>query len=165
LKTSSETKQSVKPKQPSTQLLSFKLTSTLQGALSTELLSEVLTLEASQIVPIFDLPESVMGICNHRGDVLWLIDLAHLLGLEPLFSQNTGTVYSVMVLSFQHLILGVVVAKVGHLISCNPAVIQPLAANEPFKLGEVLQGLYQDPQGNTFRVVNGQEIFNIFKRG
>jgi positive phototaxis protein PixI len=43
-------------------------------------IDEVLQVTRESILPIPNMPESVVGICNCRGGMLWLVDLGHQLG-------------------------------------------------------------------------------------
>lgn len=153
------------PPDKSYQFLSFQLTPTLQALILTAQLGEVLSLEASQVVPIFDQPEAVMGICNHRGEVLWIVDLPALLGLETLFAQNCRQHLSVMVIHQMQSHVGVAVRQVGQLILCPATRIQPLpltAVDLTPQLAFCLKGLYQADQ-KTWVVLDGAKILNLLK--
>lgn len=62
-------------------------------------LVEILNVPIGQVVPIFHLPPWVPGVYNLRGEVLWMADLSHLLGLTPWYQQaNYGSNHTVVVL-------------------------------------------------------------------
>ena len=148
------------------QFLSFHLTSDLQALILTAQLGEVLTLDANQVVPIFDRPDAVMGICNHRGEVLWVVDLAALLGLETLFAQACRQQHSVMVIHQMQSHVGVAVRQVGQLIRCPASKIQPLpptSINLPPRLAFCLNGLYQTSAQKPFLVLDGEKILDLLK--
>jgi positive phototaxis protein PixI len=159
--------------QRSYQSLSFHLTPQVQALLPTLQLAEVINLEASQIVPVFDLPEAVMGICNHRGEVLWIVDLACLLGFDTLASQNCRQFYSVLVIHHMQSHVGVAVRQVGQLVICSAARIQPLPSAMVLdmvpKLAFCLKGLYPLPDQRTeakaLLVLDGEKILHLLKRG
>ncbi len=154
------------PADKSYQFLSFQLTPTLQALILTAELGEVLSLEAGQIVPIFDQPKAVMGICNHRGEVLWIVDLAALLGLETLFAQNCRQHLSVMVIHRMQSHVGMAVQQVGQLIFCAASKIQPLplsAIDLTPKLAFCLKGLYQNSDQKTLLVLDGAKILDLLK--
>ena len=71
----------------SEQFLRFHLEPDITALLPIQHLSEVLTIPIGQIVPIFNLPAWVMGVYNWRGEVLWMVDLNHLIGLTPWYQQ------------------------------------------------------------------------------
>lgn len=150
----------------SCQFLSFQLTPELQALILTAQLGEVLSLEASHVVPIFNRPEAVMGISNHRGEVLWIVDLAALLGLETLFAQNCRQHHSVMVIHQMQSHVGVAVRQVGQLIRCPASRIQPLPPTSihlPPKLAFCLNGLYENFEQKPFLVLNGEKILDLLK--
>ncbi len=149
------------------QFLSFHLTARLQALLPTQQLDEILSLEAGQIVPIFDLPEAVMGICNHRGEVLWIVDLACLLGFETLFTQNYRQLYSVMVIRRFQSHVGVAVRQVGQLILAPTSKIQPLQPTTSIdmtpRLALCLTGFYQTSDQKSFLILDGEKILDLLK--
>jgi positive phototaxis protein PixI len=102
------------------QFLSFSVSlDQTQVMVSTQELTEIISLSLSQIVPIPDIPPEVMGICNWRGEMLWLVDIAYLLGKKPLFQQESHLAShshcSVVVVHAQGLTLGLVVNQVQKL--------------------------------------------------
>ena len=50
-------------------------------------ITEVLKIQFGQIVPIPQMPAWVMGVYNWRGNILWMIDLGHLVGLNSWYQQ------------------------------------------------------------------------------
>ena len=53
-------------------------------------LTEVLTIPIQQVTPIPVMNPWVMGVHNWRGEVLWMVDLGHLLGLTPWYQQSNN---------------------------------------------------------------------------
>lgn len=155
------------------QCLSFHLTPQAQALLPTLQLAEVLNLEANQVVPVFDLPEAVMGICNHRGEVLWIVDLACLLGFETLSAQNCRQLYSVLVIHHMQSHVGVAVRQVGQLVMCSAPRIQPLPSAMVLdmtpELAFCLKGLYPTPDqragSKALLVLDGEKILHLLKAG
>src|ERR671932_1970684 len=74
----------------SKQFLRFHLMPHTTALLPMEQLTEVLTIPNGQIVPIFHMPAWVMGVYNWRGEILWMVDLGHLLGLSPWYQQTSS---------------------------------------------------------------------------
>ncbi|MCX7595538.1 MAG: chemotaxis protein CheW [Fischerella sp.] len=66
--------------------------------LSISQIAEVLTIPIDRVTPIPQLPAWVMGAYNWRGEVLWMVDLAHLLGLTPWHQQGMCATYTAIVL-------------------------------------------------------------------
>ncbi|MGB3614706.1 MAG: chemotaxis protein CheW, partial [Elainellaceae cyanobacterium] len=66
-------------------------------------LVEILTVPIGQIVPVFNLPPWIPGVYNWRGDILWTVDLGHLLGLSPWYQQTEyGAKHTIVVLDRPH---------------------------------------------------------------
>jgi positive phototaxis protein PixI len=156
---------SIKPsdgsvKEQSQQFLSLHL-SQQQAIVPTDSLIEVVTLSPSQIVPIPDTPDQVMGVCNWRGEVLWLIDAGYLVGDRASFTQTDyQTKFSVVVLQRQSQSLGLVVDRVGDMLWCLPTEIQGVAPESA--QSRCLMGTWQLPDGQPFLVLDPDLILHLF---
>jgi positive phototaxis protein PixI len=80
------------------------------GLLESEFTQEVLTIKATHIIPVPNKPSCILGILSRRRRVYWAIDLAMLLGLQPL-NQNIR-LYEVILISAQELSIALVVPKI-----------------------------------------------------
>ena len=146
------------------QFLSFFLTSDIQAMLPTEELGEIIKIDPSQIVPVFDLSPAIMGVYNHRGEVLWVVDLALLLELEPLYKQNYYQSYNVLLINKQDKILGLAIRQVGHLVLCKKGQIRRITRQEiTGKLSCCLVGEKRNTQGNTILALDGDKIVQLLK--
>ena len=147
------------------QFLSFFLTATVQAMLPTEELGEIIKIDPSHIVPIFDLSPAVMGVYNHRGEVLWVVDLSSLLELEPLYKQNYYYSYNVLLINKDRKIIGLAVRQVGHLILCKTEQIRYHNLQELTpKLSHCLVGEKRNAQGQNIFVLDGDRIIQLLTR-
>ncbi|MBE9029286.1 chemotaxis protein CheW [filamentous cyanobacterium LEGE 11480] len=165
--------------------LSVYLPANRQAILPTDSLIEVLTFTPSQIISIPDTPSQVMGVCNWRGEVLWLVDAGHFFDATPSFCEtNYQTKFNVVVLKRQNRALGLVVERVGNMLWCHPSeiaaivpeLIAPLAPDEMAESsappGQVaaldnmatrcLIGSWADPSGQDLLVLDAAAILNLF---
>lgn len=116
--------------------LQFILDRSLPVLLPAPCVVEILTVSVSQIVPIFQLPPWVMGVYNWRGEVLWMADLNHLLGLTPWYEQEDyGSQHTVIVLretsqSKERAIVGLTVNQVQEVVQCTEDGLHSLPAAE-----------------------------------
>lgn len=69
-------------------LLRFPLGSEDSALLPLEQIAEIFKVNVAEILPVPDMPNQVLGICNWRGEMLWLVDLNHLVGCQPVFRQE-----------------------------------------------------------------------------
>lgn len=144
--------------------------------LPVELLSEVLSIEIGQIVPIPHLPGWVMGVYNWRGEVLWMIDLGHLCGLTPWYQQATSvSKHAAVVMHIRDRqstssqakgpMLGLMVNRVEDIEWCNPSVIQPLPQSTVAPgFAQFLQGYWWKPGGDMLAVLDGHAIMAAMPR-
>ncbi len=133
-------------------------------------LSEVLTIPLQQIIPIPHMPAWVMGVYNWRGEILWMVDLGHLLGLTPWHQQilTTSTYRAVVLRSagdrspatkMRSQMLGLVVNQVEEIEWCNPEEIQspPDSAVTP-SLAPFLRGYWLKGNGELMITLDGEAI-------
>ncbi|NJR45761.1 MAG: hypothetical protein HC775_08185 [Hyellaceae cyanobacterium CSU_1_1] len=64
-------------------------------------LSEVLNISTEQITPMPYMSPWIMGTHNWQGNILWLIDLGYLIGLQPLGQQVSTSSYTAAILQFR----------------------------------------------------------------
>lgn len=101
-----------------------------QVMLPTHQLLEVLSLSADRVSPIPDTPPFTMGVTNWRGEVLWVIDLSALMGLEPLFSQPLRLrKFPVVIVSHPTNPVGLAVVEVGKMVQCDPREFREVGKN------------------------------------
>ncbi|NEO26371.1 MAG: purine-binding chemotaxis protein CheW [Kamptonema sp. SIO4C4] len=111
------------PTEPEQKYLCFQMGLENTAMLPVESIQEILRLQASQILSVPDMPETVLGIYNWRGEMLWLIDLNHLLGIEGLATAPLELLTAI-VLEIDHQRLGIVVQQVEEIESHNPKQLQ-----------------------------------------
>jgi positive phototaxis protein PixI len=105
--------------------------------ISTRQAKEVLDVPFSQVSALPNMPAPVLGLFNRRSRVIWLVDLAQLLGLPPLMPATE--LYRVIVLSLtaspsrSHatdaqsgpLLMAIAVANLRGSLRLTPETIQP----------------------------------------
>lgn len=161
------------------QFLRFHLVPDTTAMLPVYQMTEVLTVPIGGIVPIPHMPAWVMGVYNWRGEILWMVDLGHLIGLTPLYQhatsrpdyraivirdvqerpgkQRTGTPSGSQGSSKK--LLGLVVNRVEDMEWCNPDVIQsPTMASVSPELVPFLRGYWLKPDGEMLVVLDGGAV-------
>lgn len=119
---------------------------------------EVMQLAIEDIFPVPDMPGCILGVCSWKGETLWLVDLNHLVGYQPLLQQSQiARLPIVIVVQSAGRALGLVVAQVSDIdlfdeekIHMEPGLCPP--SLEPFVSG------YCPQQGGT--VLNVSAIVN-----
>lgn len=102
--------------------LKFNVDLNTSAILAMEQVQEVLIIPARRITPMPNMTESVLGLLNRRNRVLWVIDLAQLLGLHPL-GTNTQQ-YNVIIIQAKQINLGLLVQEVKGVTHFAPQLIQ-----------------------------------------
>jgi len=151
------------------QFLRLELSKQTKALLPIYQLSEVLKVPTDRVAPIPSMPAWVMGVYNWRGQILWIVDLANLLGLLPWHQQNTSSATHTVVVfnplssrtnnsSQQTQMLGLVVSKVTDLESCDPQLIQTASSNSSHGLAKFLRGYWMKSEDDVLAVLNGEKI-------
>jgi positive phototaxis protein PixI len=147
------------------QFLRFRLPGNTQAMVPTQQLTEILSLNLSQIVPIPDIDPAMMGVCNWRGEVLWLVDFSCWLGMEPLYNQSLRRgKLNVVIIHHLGQTLGLGVDQIEQMIWCDRTQIQPAPMqhiSESFS--NCLQGCWSDPTGNLVLIFDAEAMMDCLK--
>ncbi|MBE9044218.1 purine-binding chemotaxis protein CheW [Pleurocapsales cyanobacterium LEGE 10410] len=151
------------------QFLKFYLHPDTKAMLPIKQITEVLKISFGQIVPLPHLPAWVMGVYNWRGNILWMVDLGHLIGLDSWYQHQVNRSYHTAIVLSPHkeaqsnttvdLHLGLVVSRVEDIEICNITEIQA-APNFSItdRLADFSQGYWLEPEGEMVLVFDGQAI-------
>lgn len=142
------------PPQKQQRLLRFPLGHQDSALLPLEQIGEVLRVNATEILPVPEMPHCVLGICNWRGDMLWLVDLNHLMGYLPLEQQGQlSAALVVLVVQVNDQSVGLVVAQVNDIEYHNLQHLQPAAPGLfPPKLLPFILGSLPEEQGIVLNI-------------
>jgi len=146
-----------------TRYLVLHLTDQQLVMLPVDQLAEVFNLSLTQIVSIPDLPRAVMGVCNWRGEVTWVVDLSYLLGFQPLFQKGfSQTIYKVVLLQVDNQYVGLVVPQVGEMINCPDQQIQNTGLNNiNTNLARCLRGYFLNGDRQMVLAIDGRALVQL----
>jgi twitching motility protein PilI len=122
--------------------LKFQFGQQTPAVLSMSRAQEVVVLPVGRLTPMPNMPPHVMGLLNRRSRVLWVIDLARMLGLPPI--EINVQHYNIVIITNGSATFGVIVQAVEGVVRLTDQSIQsPLAQVSsslvPFLRGCVLQ--------------------------
>lgn len=128
--------------------LRFKLSGANGSLLPLQAIAEVKQLAIADILPVPDIANSVLGVCNWRGEILWLVDLNALIGERPLWEQvpRLEQPTAIVVQSAQHSI-GLVVEHVDDLELIAPELIDQQTELSSPTLAPYVSGYLPDHKG------------------
>ncbi|MEL6928852.1 MAG: chemotaxis protein CheW [Cyanobacteria bacterium J06600_6] len=152
----------------SLQYLRFRLDPDVRAILPIDQITEILKLQLIEVMPIPQMPTWVMGVYNWRGNILWMVDLGQLIGLDSWYqhhhhrSEHTAIVlspYRQHKKSERQIHLGLMVAGVEDLENCQPEAIQAQTDSQSdSQLNRFLQGYWLQPSGAMILALNGLAI-------
>jgi positive phototaxis protein PixI len=122
--------------------LKFAIDPQTIGLLESEFTQEVLTIRASHVMPVPNKPSCILGILSRRRRVYWAIDLAMLLGLQPL-DQNIG-LYQVILTSVQQSSLALIVPKIFGVVEIQSDRLERNISSVPATLRPYLKGFINE---------------------
>lgn len=139
--------QSVRSPKPegSDAFLKFQLTPQISAIFSMRYVQEAVVLPSRRLTPMPNMPVCMLGLMNRRSRVMWVVDLAQLLGLSIGANlQQYKPQYSLVMIQVGSVPLGLAVQQVEGLTWVQPDAIQsPIGQITPnlvpFLRGCVLQ--------------------------
>jgi chemotaxis signal transduction protein len=88
--------------------------------------AEVRQIAVADMLPVPAMPDCVLGICNWRGKMLWLVDLNLFLDYPPLLAPEIATTtVMAIVMQIEGQSMGLVVSQVQDIEWYAPNQIQP----------------------------------------
>ncbi len=135
--------------------LRFNLEQQTPAILSMKHAQEVLIVPVGRITPMPNMTECVLGLLNWRNRVLWVIDLAQMLKLQPL--DTTAQQYHMAIIRVGEVPLGLVVQEVKGVTQFTPDCIQSSIGLVTSSLMPYLHGCIQHQQ-EILLVLNAEAI-------
>ena len=147
------------------QFLRFQLQPGVMALMEIDLVTELVNIPSDRIVPMPHLPPAVMGIYNWRGEILWIVNLATLIGAN----RPAGRIRSLQ----PTIILGSSVTPEDRLQKTVGLVVDELDEIEWFDLNLIqspvpdqiypefskwANGLWVSATGENFLRLDGQKI-------
>lgn len=152
---SQDAKIGTKPDPDVNTCLKFVIDPQTIGLLESEFTQEVLTIKAAHIIPVPNKPSCILGILSRRRRVYWAIDLAMLLGLQPL-DQNIR-LYEVILISAQELSLALVVPKILGVVNIHSDHLEQNINSVPATLRPYFKG-YINEREEIFYLLKAENI-------
>jgi positive phototaxis protein PixI len=171
------------------QYLKFLLQPGLMAVMEIERVTELIDLQLDRVVPMPHLPPAVKGIYNWRGEILWIVDLAMLLGVvgdrPPRYRRVQPTIIigcandrsvgsspssygsarylpaTATVERRQVKTIGVLVDEIVDIEWCQIELIRSVLPDRLHpKLGTGVLGMWESTQGENFLVLDGRAILD-----
>ncbi|PSB57556.1 chemotaxis protein CheW [Chamaesiphon polymorphus CCALA 037] len=136
--------------------------------------TELLNIPLDRVVPMPHLPPMVMGVYNWRGEILWIVDLAKLLGLDT-SARNYRSLSPTIVLTSivdgdlssgagenrSVKTIGLVVDAIAEIEWYSLATTHIPAPSHIYpELSPWSRGVWQSVTGENFLVLDGRSIFD-----
>jgi chemotaxis signal transduction protein len=95
-------------------MLRFPFNSQDNALVPLEQITEIFRVESTDILSVPEMPSCVLGICNWRGEMLWLVDFNDFIGCPSSFQQVQAPVsLLVMVIQVDQQSVGIGVSQVS----------------------------------------------------
>ena len=144
--------------------LQFQLGQADRALLEAELVTEIITISPREILPVPQMMYSILGIYSWRSEMLWIVDLANLVGYPPaLETELELNNLIVLVIQLEGQALGLVVPKVDNIVQLELTQLEP-ASPELFSqdILDFLFGYFTGNNNNIILGIDAAKIFNFF---
>jgi len=117
-------------------------------------------LELERITKIPEAPKQILGVINHRGKVLPIIDMRIQFGLlETAITVETSIIVLDIIIDECQLNLGILVDSVREVLDIEETTMEPSPTIGTRYKAEFIEGLYQQ-DGHFIIVLNIDHVFN-----
>ena len=144
--------------------LQFQLSNNDYALLEAELVTEIITISPTEILPVPQMIYSILGIYSWRSEMLWILDLANLVGYPP--ALDTAEVeldnFIVLIIQLKGQSLGLIVPKVDNIVQLELTELKS-ASKELFSedILSFLSGYFTDNSNNIIMLMDAEKIFNF----
>ncbi len=160
------------------QFLRFSIQPGLMALIEIERTIELVNIPISRVVPMPHLPPAVRGVYNWRGDILWVVDLAVLVGGGKEVSRKYRSLQPIVILSSTPVAeqtrstpatidyqadtaIGVIVEEIVEIEWCDLDLISSsLPSNLDPELAKWMRGVWESPTGENFLVLDAAAILD-----
>ncbi len=141
------------------QFVEFQLGKGELALLPAKQIIEIKRLKVEEIVPVPQLPSFILGVCQWRGNTLWLIDLGELIRLSPLTWSNINYI---LVLFVEEKTIGLVVPKVRAINYYDTEeLLEPSEAFFTPELIPYLEGFFLSQDREVIRLLKPEAIIQF----
>ncbi|MBX9258035.1 chemotaxis protein CheW [Desmonostoc muscorum CCALA 125] len=145
--------------------LRFPLNGKVNGLLPLADLRGVIQVALTEILPVPQVAEFLLGIMNWRGEAIWILDLAALLGATH-WCRREGVRNSgmAMLIQVQNQTVGLLVEQVNTIEVHDPQERLAISTSMlPTRLGSFLQGYFVDSQGSPLMLLDTQVVIQALQ--
>ncbi|MDB9526333.1 chemotaxis protein CheW [Oscillatoria sp. CS-180] len=125
--------------------------------LPTRQILEVITVPAASVTPMPNMPPAMLGLINRRSQVMWVTDLALLLGIPVAYPNSQQ--YNLVLLQVNQVLLGLRVQEIDNILNLPHQEVCPPPAHVPAGLVPFLRGCYVK-ENDVLLVLNAEAILH-----
>lgn len=131
--------------------LKFLLDPQTVAVISVRSIQEAFILPSRQLTPIPNLPAALLGLTNRRNQIIWVVDLAQLLGISMF--DATARQYSLLLIQVGLVQIGLAVHSIEGMVRLSPELIQAPIGQMSVSLLPYLKGCAWQPQGDRQEII------------
>ncbi|MEN9230073.1 MAG: chemotaxis protein CheW [Thermostichus sp. DG02_5_bins_236] len=151
------------------ELLSLRAAGDLTFGIPLQQARQVLEIPKEMILPVPDMPDAVLGVCRFQEKLLWLVDLATLVGSEA--KANWDLVTHVTVVTLEMLFagqtqwLGLAIEKLEDILEVNTNELSPVSNHSiSASLQPYVRSRWQSPSSKgSLWILDGLSILRVLK--
>jgi positive phototaxis protein PixI len=146
-------------KQEDSRFLGFTINDDFNALIPLVDLQATIKISLTEILPVPQMKESLLGIINYAGKATWVVDLAHLLGGSHYLTQTPVRMTGMgMLFQIQNETVAILVQKVSTIETYNLDRCLPIGdAMFPDRMKSFLSGYFMDARQQSWVVVDLQK--------
>ncbi len=145
--------------------LEFQLPEDTIGLILAEKVQEIITVSLSEVLPVPEMDESILGIYNWRSEMLWMIDLEALLGYDSYILKESNISEEkielmTMVVEYKGKYLGLAVKNIRDIVAYDERILST-SVRELFseRLQEFMKGYFKEKNQKFVILLDLKAIF------
>jgi positive phototaxis protein PixI len=140
--------------------LGFSLSDSLNALIPLVDLQATIKISLSEILPVPQMKDSLLGIINYRGKATWVLDLAHLMGADRFHLQTAESPAGMgMLFQIGNETVALLIDRVNTIETYDPTQLLPISDGMfSDRMRSFLSGYFMDAHQQPWVVVDLQQV-------
>ena len=145
--------------------LQFSLKKELNGLIPLNKLQGTVEIALTDILPVPQIAQYWLGITNWKGEAIWILDLAQLLGAPNWCQQKSiATSGMAMLISIENHTIGLLVKEISGIQTYDPQSCLPIAeVNTTAKIQSLFDGYFLNSNNEPSMLLNTDNLLNVLQ--
>lgn len=145
--------------------LQFSLKKDINGLIPLNKLQGTIEIALTDILPVPQIAQYWLGITNWKGEAIWILDLAQLLGAPNWCQQKSiATSGMAMLTTIEDRTIGLLVKEIAGIKTYDPQSCLPIAeVNTTAKMQSLFDGYFLNSSNEPSMLLNTDNLLNVLQ--